>query len=111
MLTAGLALVMLAAGCKAPSPAPAPVPGAAPVATAAAPPMPGGRPVTLPDLSRVEASVRSQAQERYDALMELLKRPNAPAADKGVAYGNLAMLLHAGEYYEAAEPAYPAISR
>jgi len=106
VLTAGLVLVMLAAGCKAPSPAPAPVPGAAPAATAAAPPMPGGRPVTLPDLSRVEASVRSQAQERYDALMELLKRPNAPAADKGVAYGNLAMLLHAGEYYEAAEPAY-----
>jgi tetratricopeptide (TPR) repeat protein len=67
---------------------------------------PGSRQVTLPDLSRVEPSVQQQAKERFDTLQETLKRPGATDADKGLAYGNLAMLLHAGEYYEAAEPAY-----
>ena len=99
-----LALTGLAAACRAP--ASSPPPGAAPATAPSAPAAPGSRPVTLPDLSRVEASVRAQGQERYDALMETLKRPGATDADKGEAYGNLAMLLHAGEYYESAEPAY-----
>jgi tetratricopeptide (TPR) repeat protein len=64
------------------------------------------RPVTLPDLSRVEPSVRNQGQELFDALQVMRNKPGVPAADKGEAYGKLAMLLHAGEYYEAAEPAY-----
>jgi tetratricopeptide (TPR) repeat protein len=64
------------------------------------------RPVELPDLARVEPTVREQAKQRYDALQTLRNRPGAPAAEKGQAYGMLAMLLHAGEYYEAAEPAY-----
>jgi tetratricopeptide (TPR) repeat protein len=62
--------------------------------------------VTLPDLSRVEPAVQEQAKERYAALQEMLAKPGATPVDKGQAYGNLAMLLHAGEYYEAAEPAY-----
>ena len=62
--------------------------------------------MTLPDLSRVEPAVQEQAKERYAALQEMLAKPGATPADKGQAYGNLAMLLHAGEYYEAAEPAY-----
>jgi tetratricopeptide (TPR) repeat protein len=78
-------------------------PAAAPAAQSAAP---GARQVTLPDLSRVELTVQDQAKERYAALQELLAKPEAAAAEKGQAYGNLAMLLHAGEYYQAAEPAY-----
>jgi tetratricopeptide (TPR) repeat protein len=84
--------------------------GTAPPASGASPApaaqSPGTRPVTLPDLSRVEATVQEQVKERYAAVQQLLKNPAAPAADKGQAYGSLAMLLHAGEYYEAAEPAY-----
>ena len=64
------------------------------------------RPVALPDLSRVEPSVRNQGKQLFDALQAMRSTPGAPAADKGEAYGKLAMLLHAGEYYEAAEPAY-----
>ena len=64
------------------------------------------RPVALPDLSRVEPSVRNQGRQLFDALQAIRTRPGVPAADKGEAYGKLAMLLHAGEYYEAAEPAY-----
>src|SRR5690349_4893793 len=64
------------------------------------------RPVALPDLSRVEPSVRNQGQQLFDALQAMRNKPGVPAADKGEAYGKLAMLLHAGEYYEAAEPAY-----
>jgi len=67
---------------------------------------PAERPVSLPDLSRVEPSVQKQGKELYDALQALRTKADAPAAEKGDAYGKLAMLLHAGEYYEAAEPAY-----
>ena len=100
---AGVALAALA-GCKAPASGSAP--GATPAASTSAAAAPGSRPVTLPDLSRVEAQVQQQAKERYDELQQALKRPDATAADRGLAYGNLAMLLHAGEYYDAAEPAY-----
>jgi tetratricopeptide (TPR) repeat protein len=64
------------------------------------------RPVALPDLSRVEPSVRNQGQQLFEALQAMRNKPGVPAAEKGEAYGKLAMLLHAGEYYEAAEPAY-----
>jgi len=67
---------------------------------------PEERPVTLPDLSRVEPSVQKQGKEIYAALQEMRTKPGVPPAEKGQAYGTLAMLLHAGEYYEAAEPAY-----
>ena len=67
---------------------------------------PGTRAVSLPDLSRVDATVKEQAKERYAALTDVLKQPTATAADRGKAYGNLAMLMHAGEYYDVAEPAY-----
>ena len=64
------------------------------------------RPVALPDLSRVEPSVRKQGKELFDALQAMRTKTDVTAAEKGQAYGRLAMLLHAGEYYEAAEPAY-----
>ena len=64
------------------------------------------RPVTLPDLSRVEPSVQKQGKELYAALEAMRTKPGVQPAEKGQAYGRLAMLLHAGEYHEAAEPAY-----
>ena len=67
---------------------------------------PAERPVVLPDLSRVEPSVQKQGRELYDALQAMRNKTGVAAVEKGQAYGTLAMLLHAGEYYEAAEPAY-----
>ena len=91
-----------ATACKAPAPS-SQAPAAAPTTSASTP---GSRQVTLPDLSRVEPQVQQQAKERYDELQQALERPDATPAERGLAFGNLAMLLHAGEYYEAAEPAY-----
>jgi tetratricopeptide (TPR) repeat protein len=100
-----LSVALAAAGaCRNETAAPPPQGGAP--AAASAPAGPGARPVALPDLSRVEQGVQEQAKERYAALQEALANPAVPPAGKGEAYGNLAMLLHAGEYYEAAEPAY-----
>ena len=104
-----LSAALATAACKKETePPPAAATASTPVAaaTAAQPATPGSRPVSLPDLARVEPAVREQAKERYAALQELLTKAGATAADKGQAYGNLAMLLHAGEYYQAAEPAY-----
>jgi len=106
---AALLALTLAAGCSKGTPAPAAAPAGGPPAAsvqASSPAAPGSRPVALPDLARVDKTVQDQLKERYAALQETLQRPGATDADKGLAYGNLAMLLHAGEYYEAAEPAY-----
>jgi tetratricopeptide (TPR) repeat protein len=62
--------------------------------------------VTLPDLASVDASVREQMREREAALEETLARPGATNVEKAAAFGGVAVLLHAAEYYEAAEPAY-----
>ena len=67
---------------------------------------PEERPVTLPDLSRVEPSVQKQGKEIDAALQEMRTKPGVPPAEKGQVYGTLAMLLHAGEYDEAAVAAY-----
>ena len=80
---AGIAIVALA-GCKAPASGPAP--GATPAASTSAPVAPGSRPVTLPDLSRVEAQVQQQAKERYD---ELQRGTAAPGRRGGRARAGL----------------------
>ena len=59
----------------------------------------------LPDLARMDPSVQAQVKQRHAALME--KRKASASGDAlGSAYGEYAMLLHAAEYHEAAEPAY-----
>jgi tetratricopeptide (TPR) repeat protein len=63
------------------------------------------REVTLPDLSRMDATVQRQITERYNAAVDLRKKGGADA-DLSVAYGQYGMMLQAAEYYEAAEPAY-----
>ncbi len=93
---ASFALAALAWACGPAEPVRAPSSGAAPALL----------PVTLPDLSRADASVQAQARQRFEALEAVRTRPDAPAADLAAAYGALGVLLHAGEYYEAAEPAY-----
>ena len=102
-----LAALAAAGGCSKPAGSPPSTGGTErEAAPAPQPSAAGARPVTLPDLSRVERTVQEQGKERFDDLQALLARPGASAGEKADAYGNLAMLLHAGEYYEAAEPAY-----
>lgn len=64
------------------------------------------RAVVLPDLTRVDESVRAQMRERETTLQAVLARPGATDAEKAAAFGGVAVLLHASEFYEAAEPAY-----
>lgn len=64
------------------------------------------RPVVLPDLTRVDGSVREQIREREATLQEVLARSTATDAEQAAAFGGVAVLLHASEFYEAAEPAY-----
>lgn len=64
------------------------------------------REVTLPDLSRLDASVQAQVRGKYAALERVRASEGASAAQRGLAYGEYAMLLHAAELYGDAEPAY-----
>jgi tetratricopeptide (TPR) repeat protein len=60
----------------------------------------------LPDLSRADPAVQDQVRQRYASMVETIKRPGVSEADRASAYGGIAMVLQASEYYEAAEPAY-----
>jgi tetratricopeptide (TPR) repeat protein len=88
-----LTLLVLVAGCSSSNQPPTP----------AAPAM---LEVTLPDLSRMDPAVQEQVRERYQAMLETIKKPDATDEERGRAYGGVGMLLHAGEYYAAAKPAY-----
>jgi tetratricopeptide (TPR) repeat protein len=61
-------------------------------------------PIVLPDLSRSDDSVQVQLRDGYAAAVAG-ERSGARAADRAAAYGHLGMLLQAGEYFDAAEPA------
>jgi tetratricopeptide (TPR) repeat protein len=61
--------------------------------------------VPLPDLSGSDASVREQIGELHATALRRQKE-RAPATATGAAFGELGMALHAGEYLDAAEPAY-----
>lgn len=67
---------------------------------------PALREVSLPDLSRMDPNVQAQVRERYAELMTTLGRTGATDPERGLAYGRMAVLLHAAEHYEAAEPLY-----
>ncbi|HEY6617479.1 MAG TPA: tetratricopeptide repeat protein, partial [Vicinamibacterales bacterium] len=88
-------LLLLVAGCNSS--------GRQPTTSTAAPTM---LDVTLPDLSRMDATVQEQVRQRYQSMLETIKRPDATNDERGRAYGGVGMLLHAGEYYAAAKPAY-----
>src|ERR1700682_753184 len=63
------------------------------------------RPITLPDLSRMETPVQEQLRVAYAALTEKIAK-SAPPADLAQAYGALGNLLLAAEYLDAAESCY-----
>jgi len=63
------------------------------------------REVTLPDLSRMDATVQQQIRDRYAAVTEARKTGTGDA-DLSEKYGQYGMVLQAAEYYEAAEPSY-----
>jgi tetratricopeptide (TPR) repeat protein len=64
------------------------------------------RPVTLPDISRLAASVQTQLREQHSAVMAKLSDRTTPPAVLGAAYGELGLLLMAAEFYEAAAACY-----
>ncbi len=70
------------------------------------PPAPALREVTLPDLSRMDAPSQQQVRERFEAMRQTIARPGATDTERGQAYGGVGMVLQAGEYFDAAAPAY-----
>jgi tetratricopeptide (TPR) repeat protein len=87
-------------GCSAPQPSS----GAGPsTAAASAEPLP---PVSLPDLSPMEPTVREQIKAQYQALTALAAAPSTPPADLARAYGAMGSLLLAADEADAAQPCY-----
>jgi|RhiMethySRZTD1v2_1073278.scaffolds.fasta_scaffold00733_27 tetratricopeptide (TPR) repeat protein len=70
------------------------------------PPAPALLEVTLPDLSRADASVQQQVRDRFVTMQQTIARQGATDAERGQAYGDMGKILQAGEYFDAAEPAY-----
>jgi tetratricopeptide (TPR) repeat protein len=79
-------LILIAAGCSSPARRHA-------------------RPVTLPDLSRVDPGVQAQVKERYDTLKRAMDGSSTDA-ELATAYGQYGMVLQAAEFFDAAEPCY-----
>ena len=63
-------------------------------------------PVSLPDLSRVDQAVQTQARERYAALTATMTNRGTPDAELATAYGQFGLLMQAAEFFEVAEPCY-----
>src|SRR5262249_50766769 len=63
------------------------------------------KPVTLPDLSRVDPGVQAQVKERYETLKQAMAGSTTDA-ELGEAYGRYGMVLQAAEFFDAAEPCY-----
>lgn len=66
----------------------------------------GLQPVSLPDLSAMEPSVRNQLRARYTSLAGQIELGGAADAGLGTAYGELGTLLMAASYFDAAETCY-----
>jgi tetratricopeptide (TPR) repeat protein len=64
------------------------------------------RPVTLPDLSRVSASVRLQLTEQHASLLAARERSTGSSPELGAAYGEMGKLLMAAEFVGEAEPCF-----
>lgn len=64
------------------------------------------QPVTLPDVSRLAASVQAQVRERHAALMVKRADTTTRPEDLGAAYGDLGLILMASEFYQAAASCY-----
>ena len=64
------------------------------------------RPVSLPDLSRMEQAVQDQLREGYASLAVKIENPASTQAELGAAFGEMGRLFMAAEYYDAAEPCF-----
>ena len=60
----------------------------------------------LPDLSKQDASVRSQIEGRHASLAAVVANSRSSDAQLASAFGEYGMLLQAAEYFDAAKPAY-----
>jgi tetratricopeptide (TPR) repeat protein len=80
------ALVTLLGGCKANEP-------------------PALKPVSLPNLTRLEESVQAQLGERFQALTAKQQNPAIPAGDLGTEFGEMGTLLMAAGFRDPAEAA------
>src|SRR6185436_11177279 len=63
-------------------------------------------PVSLPDLSQLDAAARQQINERYSSLTSLIATPGTRPENLAAAYGSTGNLLLAAELFEPAEPFY-----
>jgi tetratricopeptide (TPR) repeat protein len=88
---AGLCVPVAIAACR-PSPS--------------APPAPALLEVAVPDLSGTDARVQQQVRERFAAMQQTIARQGVTDAERAQAYGEVGKILHASEYFDAAEPAY-----
>ena len=66
----------------------------------------GLQPVSLPDFSAMETSVREQMRARHSSLVAELEHPVTNRAELGTAYGELGELLMAATYFDVAEACY-----
>ena len=66
----------------------------------------GLRPVPLPDVSPMDASVRRQLLERAASLRLKIGHPGTPGPELAIAYGEMGKLLMAAEQVDAAESCY-----
>ncbi len=64
------------------------------------------REVSLPDLGRLDRSVETQIRGKFAGLTRTRDSAGVSNSQLGTAFGEYAMLLHAAEYYDAAEPGY-----
>ena len=95
---------ILAGACTSDDPAPA-----APPTDAAVPSRLGVerlRPVSLPDLSHMPASVQEQIREQYSSLMSAIEKPGATTVELSHVYGEMGNLLMATQYRDMAESCY-----
>lgn len=60
----------------------------------------------MPDLSRLDLSVRTQIEESYAGLTRTRETAGVSDTQLGTAYGDFATLLHAAGFLDAAERAY-----
>ena len=64
------------------------------------------RPILLPDVSRLAASVQAQMRERHAALMVRLEDRTTPPVELAAAYAGLGLILMAAQYNEIAATCY-----
>lgn len=63
-------------------------------------------PVSLPDFSAMETSVRDQLNARYSALAAQIENGGTNAPELGASYGELGKVLMAATHFDAAEACY-----